>query len=96
MIIKRMRELIDIINKASYEYHTLDKPTISDQEYDRYIQELISLEEKNPDLIQEDSPTNRVGGLVIESFKKIKHDVPMLSLGNVFNNSEIIDFDWLN
>lgn len=93
MIIKRMRELIDIINKASYEYHTLDKPTISDQEYDRYIQELILLEEKNPDLVQEDSPTNRVGGLIIESFKKIRHDVPMLSLGNVFNNSEIIDFD---
>lgn len=93
MIIKRMRELIDIINKASYDYHTLDKPTITDQEYDRYIQELISLEAKNPELIQEDSPTNRVGGLIIDSFKKIKHEVPMLSLGNVFNEEEIIDFD---
>jgi DNA ligase (NAD+) len=93
MIEKRMKELIDIINKASYEYHTLDKPTLSDQEYDRLIQELLLLEEKNPELIQEDSPTNRVGGLVIESFNKVTHTVPMLSLGNVFNDSEIIDFD---
>ena len=60
----RMRELIELINKASYEYYTLDKPTITDQEYDRYTHELLKLEEEYPDLVMEDSPTSRVGGKV--------------------------------
>lgn len=93
MIIKRMQELISLINKAAYEYYTLDKPTISDQEYDRYMQELIKLETENPNHIQADSPTKRVGGIVIDGFSKIKHQIPMLSLGNVFNESDIISFD---
>ena len=93
MVEERMQELIDIINKASYEYYTLDKPTITDQEYDRYVQELTKLENKHPDLIREDSPNYRVGGQVIEGFTKVTHEIPMLSLGNVFNEAEIIAFD---
>lgn len=93
MIEKRMQEIIEIINKANYEYYTLDKPTITDQEYDRYMQELLKLESEYPELKREDSPTVRVGGKVIDEFVKVKHEIPMLSLGNVFNESEIVAFD---
>ena len=93
MIERRIDELIKIINRANYEYYTLDSPSISDQEYDRYMQELQKLEEKHPDLKREDSPTNRVGGEVISEFKKVTHEIPMLSLGNVFNEDEILNFD---
>lgn len=89
----RMEELIKIINKANYEYYALDKPTITDQEYDRYMQELIKLEEQYPELISSDSPTKRVGNKVIDRFNKVTHEIPMLSLGNVFNESEIRTFD---
>lgn len=90
---KRIDELIKIINKANEDYYTFDKPTITDQEYDRYMQELQKLEEKYPDLKRNDSPTTRVGGEIIDEFKKVTHEIPMLSLGNVFNESEIIGFD---
>src|SRR5574344_950201 len=89
----RMLELIELIDRAGYEYYTLDKPTITDQEYDRYMQELVRLERENPDLVMPNSPTGRVGGVVIDTFGKIKHDIPMLSLSNVFNESDIISFD---
>lgn len=89
----RMQEIIDILNDANYNYYVLDNPTITDQEYDRYMQELISLEEKYPDLKKDNSPTNRVGGTVIDEFKKVYHKIPMLSLSNVFNESDIIAFD---
>lgn len=93
MIQDHIDELIEILNRASYEYHTLDKPTITDQEYDSYLRELINLEEKYPDFKRPDSPTVRVGGEVIDGFNKVIHEVPMLSLSNVFNESEIIAFD---
>ena len=93
MIEKRMQEIIDIINKANFEYYTLDKPTITDQEYDRYMQELLKLENEYPELKKDDSPTVRVGGKIIDEFVKVTHEIPMLSLGNVFNESEIIAFD---
>lgn len=93
MIENRMNEIIDIINKASYEYYTLDNPSITDQEYDRYMQELIKIEEEHPELKRSDSPTVRVGGEVIDAFEKVIHEIPMLSLSNVFNESEIIAFD---
>lgn len=89
----RMLELIEIINKANYEYHTLDKPTITDQEYDKYLRELIEIETLHPEWIKEDSPTQRVGGEIVEGFAKIVHEVPMLSLSNVFNEEEIRAFD---
>ena len=93
MIEARMDELIKLINKANYEYYTLDKPTITDQEYDRYMGELQALEEKYPELKRDNSPTTRVGGQVIDEFKKVTHEIPMLSLGNVFNEDEIMAFD---
>lgn len=93
MIQDHIDELVELLNRASYEYHTLDKPTITDQEYDNYLRELINLEEKYPEFKRPDSPTVRVGGEVIEGFNKVIHEVPMLSLSNVFNESEIIAFD---
>lgn len=90
---ERIQEIIDILNEANYNYYVLDNPTITDQEYDRYMQELISLEEKYPELKRDNSPTSRVGGTVIDEFKKVTHKIPMLSLSNVFNESDIISFD---
>lgn len=90
---ERYEELIKIINEADYNYHTLDKPTISDQEYDKYIRELFDLEEQHPELARPDSPTQRAGGKVLDGFEKVIHKIPMLSLANVFNENEIINFD---
>ncbi len=89
----RIDELIKILNKARYEYYTLDSPSITDQEYDRYIEELISLETKYPSLVRSDSPTVQIGGEIIDDFKKVTHEVPMMSLGDIFNEDEIIAFD---
>lgn len=93
MTIERMNTLIEILNKAGYEYYTLDAPSITDQEYDRYMEELIRIENKHPEWKRKNSPTVRVGGQIISSFNKVVHEIPMLSLGNVFNESEIIAFD---
>lgn len=89
----RIDELIKILNKARYEYYTLDSPSITDQEYDRYIEELISLETKYPSLVRSDSPTVQIGGEIIDDFKKVTHEIPMMSLGDIFNEDEIIAFD---
>ena len=93
MIEKRIDELIKILNQASFEYYQLDKPTITDQEYDDYMDELIRLETNNPNLVRPDSPTLKVGTEVISEFKKITHNTPMLSLGDVFNYDEVREFD---
>ena len=90
---KRIEELINLINKASYEYYVLDNPTISDQEYDDAYMELLDLEKKYPELKRLDSPTNRVGGEALDSFKKVTHNTPMLSFDDIFNEEEIIMFD---
>lgn len=90
---ERYEELVKIINEADYNYHTLDNPTISDQEYDKYLRELFDLEIAHPELISSDSPTQRVGGKVLDEFKKVTHSIPMLSLSNVFNEEEIVTFD---
>ena len=90
---KRVEELINLINKASYEYYVLDNPTISDQEYDDAYMELLDLEKKYPELKRLDSPTNRVGGEALDSFKKVTHNTPMLSFDDIFNEEEIIMFD---
>ena len=89
----RYNELVELLNKANYEYHVLDNPTITDQEFDKYLRELINIEKEYPELVRDDSPTQKIGGEVIDGFKKIKHDIPMLSLSNVFNESEIMEFD---
>ncbi len=90
---ERMNELIDIINEADYNYHTLDNPTITDQEYDKYLRELIEIEEEHPDWIREDSPTQHAGGKIIEGFEKVTHKIPMMSISDVFSESEVIAFD---
>ncbi len=89
----RMNELIELLNKYAYEYYTLDRPSVDDAEYDRLMQELIRIESSHPDWVREDSPTRKIGGEVISEFVKVTHDVPMFSLGNVFNEEEIRDFD---
>ena len=93
MIEKRIDELIKIINEADYRYHTLDNPTITDQEYDKYLRELFDLEEEHPELVRPDSPTQHAGGEVIDEFKKVEHQIPMMSLSDVFSESEVIAFD---
>ncbi|MBR1413825.1 MAG: NAD-dependent DNA ligase LigA [Bacilli bacterium] len=90
---ERIKELVDILNKANYEYYELDNPTLTDQEFDKYLRELETLEKEYPEYKLPDSPTERVGGEVIDKFSKITHSIPMLSLPDVFNEQEIIDFD---
>lgn len=89
----RMDELIDIINEASIKYYVDDNPSITDQEYDDYYNELLKLEEKYPDLKRSDSPTLRVGGKVVDKFEKVTHESPMLSFDDIFNEDEIVLFD---
>ncbi len=89
---ERVEELTKILEDANYAYYVLDNPTITDQEYDKYLRELIEIEEKNPELKAEHSPTNHVGGMAIDKFAKIRHEKPMLSLPDVFNEEEIEDF----
>lgn len=89
---KRIDELTKILDEANYNYYVLDSPTITDQEFDKYLRELITLEEKYPSLRLSTSPTQHVGGEVIDKFNKITHKVPMLSLPNVFNEDEIDTF----
>ena len=90
---ERMNELINIINEADYNYHTLDNPTITDQEYDKYLRELFEIEEIHPEWIRDDSPTQHAGGKIIEGFTKVEHKIPMMSLSDVFSYSELISFD---
>lgn len=89
----RINELINIINKASYEYYVNDNPTISDQEYDDFYSELLKLEKKYPELKRLDSPTHRVGGEALSSFSKVTHEKPMLSFDDIFNEDEVVLFD---
>ena len=88
--IKQLREQID---QHNYRYYVLDDPSVPDAEYDRLFRELQALEAANPELITSDSPTQRVGSQPLDSFSKITHQVPMLSLGNAFTQQELQDFD---
>ena len=90
---KRMAELEAIINKANYQYYTLDNPEISDYTYDNYLKELVELETKYPELKSKTSPTMKIGGVVLDKFNKITHSIPMMSLSNVFNFDELKAFD---
>ncbi len=90
----RYNELVELITKANYEYHILDNPvTLTDAEYDNYLRELYKLEEEHPDWIREDSPTKKIGGVVLDKFMKVTHNIPMMSLADVFNEDEIREFD---
>ena len=90
---ERMLEIIEQLEKANYEYYTLDKPTISDFEYDKLMHELIQIEEEHPELKLESSPTQRVGGKVLDKFNKVYHEKPMMSLSNAFDEKDLRDFD---
>lgn len=89
---ERMNYLIKILSDASYDYYVLDDPKITDQEYDAAYRELENIEKLHPDWIVDTSPTRKVGGEVIDEFKKVEHTIPMLSLGDVFNEDELIEF----
>ncbi|WP_438503628.1 NAD-dependent DNA ligase LigA [Ectobacillus ponti] len=89
----RIEELRDILNRLNYEYYVLDQPSVSDAEYDRYMQELLQLEGEHPEYMTEDSPTVRIGGRALDVFEKVTHKSPMLSLGNAFNEGDLRDFD---
>ena len=89
----KMRLLIDEINFHNYQYHGMDDPKISDNQFDKLVIELLDLEKENPQLIQVDSPTQRVGSRPIDGFTQIDHLTPMLSLDNVFTMEELISFE---
>ncbi|RBP05899.1 DNA ligase (NAD+) [Rossellomorea aquimaris] len=89
----RINELHELLNQYNYEYHVLDKPSVSDSEYDQLLRELIDLEGLFPDLKTSDSPSQRVGGAILDAFEKVEHRTPMLSLGNAFNEEDLRDFD---
>ena len=90
----RYNELVELLNKANYEYHVMDNATtLIDQEYDNYLREVYEIEEKHPEWKRDDSPTTKVGGVILDKFEKITHNIPMMSLADVFNEDEIIAFD---
>lgn len=91
-VLTRIEELREKLNKAGYEYYVLDKPTISDYEYDMLMQELIKLEEENPEYKSETSPTVKIGGEVLEKFSKVTHTSQMMSLGDIFSLEEVDEF----
>lgn len=90
---EKMDCLIDKINYHNKRYYDMDSPEIEDSEYDALLRELINLEEENPSLVREDSPTHRVGGKALDSFKKVTHKTTQLSLGNAFSLEELKAFD---
>lgn len=90
---KKIKALRDEINKHDHLYHALDKPVISDKDYDELLNELKTLEEKHPELLTPDSPTQRVGSKPLDKFEKIAHRTPMLSLQNTYNIEELEAFD---
>ncbi|MCM2978406.1 NAD-dependent DNA ligase LigA [Priestia aryabhattai] len=89
----RVQELRDLLNQYGYEYYVLDQPSVPDAEYDKLMNELIEIEESFPELKTADSPTQRIGGQVLDAFEKVQHRTSMLSLGNAFNEEDLRDFD---
>ena len=90
---ERYDELIKLIEKANYDYYTLDNPTVTDREYDNWMSELLDIEERHPEIKRKDSPSEKIGGEVISEFKKVEHKIGMFSISDVFNESEIAAFD---
>ena len=91
-VIEQMRQLIQLIAKHNHAYYVMDQPCISDSEYDHLFHQLKALEQQHPECIQADTPTNKVGGQVLSKFESVTHAVPMLSLGNVFNQEDLFAF----
>ena len=92
-IVSQVAKLRKAINRHNHLYHSSDAPEISDAEYDQLFKSLQQLEQKYPDLVQDDSPTMRVGGVSLSGFKQITHVLPMLSLDNAFSDQDLADFD---
>lgn len=90
---KRIKELSEEIEKHNHNYYILDKPTISDFEFDKLLEELLALEKQFPELVLPTSPSQRVGGAVTKIFKTVKHKYPMLSLSNSYSEEDLLDFD---
>ncbi|OLS36281.1 DNA ligase (NAD(+)) LigA [Alkalihalophilus pseudofirmus] len=90
---KRVQTLREKLEEYGYHYYVLDQPLVTDAEYDQLMQELIALEGEHPELVSEDSPSVRVGGEPLPFFEKVEHQIPMLSLGNAFNDQDLRDFD---
>ena len=90
---ERIKELTDLLNYHNRKYYVEDNPEISDMEYDKLLRELEILEEENPEYVSSLSPTKRVGGAVLSEFESVAHEVPMESLQDAFNETEIYDFD---
>ncbi|WP_333660787.1 NAD-dependent DNA ligase LigA [Acinetobacter sp.] len=91
-VIEQMRQLIQLIAKHNHAYYVMDQPSISDSEYDHLFHQLKALEQQHPEFIQADTPTNKVGGQALSKFESVTHTVPMLSLGNVFNQDDLFAF----
>ncbi|WP_180028315.1 NAD-dependent DNA ligase LigA [Acinetobacter sp. YH16032] len=91
-VVAQMRQLIQLLARHNHAYYVMDQPTIEDSEYDQLFHQLKNLEEQYPDLVQADTPTNKVGDKPLSKFENITHTVPMLSLGNVFNQEELFAF----
>jgi len=89
----RIAQLRDTLNEHNHRYYVLDDPSLTDAHYDELLRELESLEGEHPDLITDDSPTQRVGSAPSANFAPVEHAVPMLSLGNAFSEDELADFD---
>ncbi|KRM19731.1 DNA ligase (NAD(+)) [Ligilactobacillus hayakitensis DSM 18933 = JCM 14209] len=89
---EQVRTLREKLNRWSNEYYVLDNPTVEDHVYDQTYQELLDLEEKHPELKIPNSPTQRIGGTVLNGFTKVNHEIPMLSLGDVFSEAELMAF----
>ena len=90
---QRIEQLKEQLNRWSHEYYVEDKPTATDAEYDKAYHELLTLEKEHPEFVTADSPTQRVGGEVLEQFQKVTHTNPMLSLSNAFSKEDLEEFD---
>ena len=88
-----MKELVELLNRYAYEYYTKDAPSVSDSEYDQLYRELVELETAHPDEILPESPTHRVGGMVLKGFTKYQHQYPLYSLQDAFSREELEAFD---
>lgn len=90
---ERMKELVELLNRYATEYYTSDNPSVSDSEYDRLYRELVELEKAHPDQVLPESPTNRVGGKILDGFEKYSHQYPLYSLQDAFSREELDAFD---
>ena len=89
----KVEKIINLLQKYEYEYYVLNTPSVLDAEYDKLLRELEEIESTHPELINQYSPTQRVGGKVAKEFLPVEHNIPMLSLSNAFAEKEVLEFD---